>query len=394
MRWMVRDLGCGAVALALSGCWWPMPGSTPGRQAHNPAEQLLTTATVSDLGQLWTATTTTGPVGDPVTSPAGVLVHDDAALHSFTPTTGAEQWTHPWPGQAYVTGDEVWARGPGGSTVVLSAATGTPLRAVVADQAVSAMGDDHVVTTCRCSIATMVDVLDRSTGTWVCCGTLLFGPGQTEPVPTTVGAGGFFHAGNGLVDAVSDDVGNALRWYRIDPPLPCSWFPGGMCPSRVTRLDGTDATRPVVSADGATVYVGTDVGTVYGVDAGTGAIEWSTGVGSAVVDSPALANGHLYVPTEGDGLVVLDAATGASTWTGGTDGGAVTEQPAVAGDVVYVGTADGGVLAFDAGGCGTGTCSPLWSDGLGSDITGAPAVSNGQLFVGTADGRLVAYGLG
>jgi hypothetical protein len=100
------------------------------------------------------------------------------------------------------------------------------------------------------------------------------------------------------------------------------------------------------------------------------------------------------VPTEGDGLVVLDAATGVPTWTGSTDGRAVTQQPAVAADVVYVGTAAGGVLAFAAPGCGTGTCDPLWSDDLGSDVTGAPAVSDGQLYVGTADGRLVAYGLG
>lgn len=198
----------------------------------------------------------------------------------------------------------------------------------------------------------------------------------------------------GPISPVSDDGGNGVRRYRVDLPLPCVFAPYAMCPTWMALLDGTESSRPVLSADQGTVYVGTDAGTVYAVDAATGAIEWSVGLGSAVVDSPALANGHLYVPTEGDGLVVLDAATGAPTWTGSTEGHAVTQQPAVAGDVVYVGTAGGGVLAFDAGGCGTGTCSPLWSDDLGSDITGAPAVSNGQLFVGTADGRLVAYGLG
>jgi outer membrane protein assembly factor BamB len=71
----------------------------------------------------------------------------------------------------------------------------------------------------------------------------------------------------------------------------------------------------------------------------------------------------------------------------------VAGQPAVANRVVFTGSASGAVQAFDATGCGTATCGPLWTADVASEITGAPAVSNGQLYAGTADGRLVAWRL-
>jgi outer membrane protein assembly factor BamB len=57
------------------------------------------------------------------------------------------------------------------------------------------------------------------------------------------------------------------------------------------------------------------------------------------------------------------------------------------------GSDDGSVDAYDAGGCGSTACNPLWSTTTGSRITGAPAVAAGKLVVGTADGRLISYGL-
>ena len=45
-------------------------------------------------------------------------------------------------------------------------------------------------------------------------------------------------------------------------------------------------------------------------------------------------------------------------WIGETDG-AVLNSPAVAKGVVYVGSASGDLLAFDADGCGAATCEPL-----------------------------------
>ena len=66
----------------------------------------------------------------------------------------------------------------------------------------------------------------------------------------------------------------------------------------------------------------------------------------------------------------------------------------MAGGVVYVGQESGKLWAFDAGGCGSATCTdPLWKVRTGAVISGAPAVNQGRLYVGTADDRLLAFGL-
>lgn len=407
MRRIVRHAAAGAAAVVLGGCWWPMPGAGPDRQAHNGADDRITAGTVADLGELWTAHTDGPDVGDPVTSVRDVHVNDTTSVYGFATGTGDRLWRHQAAGDAsmeqpYVSGEEVWvgAQGDGerdvGPTVVLDAATGATLDTLVDDQALGALSEDHAVVW-GMDITSTIDVFDRETASWVCCDDLLFGTGGRPRWPMTLGTDAFYDAGFGGTHVDYDDIGNGVRRYRIDPPLPCWWIPIGMCPVWVTPLDGTDSALPVLSDDHETVYVGTDAGTVYALDTSDGAILWSAAVGSTVTESPALADGSLYVPTEADGLVVLDAdgcgaPTCAPVWTGPT-ASPVTQQPAVAGGVVFAGTFDGTVMAFDAGGCPTPTCDPSWSASTGSAITGAPAVSDGRLYVGTADGRLVAYGL-
>ena len=221
------------------------------------------------------------------------------------------------------------------------------------------------------------------------------GPSALHADPTSV-----LHSGQGILrDLPPGDptaIGNGVRAYIIGDDALCE---DGtyVCPNWATPTDGTTATAPVLSSDEATTFVGTNAGTVYAVETQTGAVRWSTPVGSPVTDAPALANGSLYVPTAGGDLVVLAAGgcgapTCAPLWTAPT-GSSITQQPAVAGGVVFTGSADGSLNGFDAAGCGGPICSPLWSASTGSEITGAPAVAHGGLFVGTADGRLVAYGL-
>ncbi len=62
-------------------------------------------------------------------------------------------------------------------------------------------------------------------------------------------------------------------------------------------------------------------------------------------------------------------------------------------DVVYVGTSDGTVAAFAAGGCGSATCGPLWSQDIGDAISGSPIVHGGTVYAGTTNGQLVAFRL-
>jgi outer membrane protein assembly factor BamB len=217
----------------------------------------------------------------------------------------------------------------------------------------------------------------------------------------TLGERHIFHAGRGLLSTsrtAPPVEGNGVRTFPItDGTNECGIGYGHpmACPEWVAPLDGTAATSPVLSPDQATVFVGTNAGTIYGVDADTGTVRWSAPAGMSVPAPPALANGVLYVPTGSGELVAFDAdgcgaATCAPLWSGSV-GGSLDVQPAVAGGVVYAGSSSGTVRAFPAAGCGASTCAAIWSTNAGSAITGAPAVSLGRLFVGTLDGRLIAY---
>ena len=87
-------------------------------------------------------------------------------------------------------------------------------------------------------------------------------------------------------------------------------------------------------------------GTVYALNASTGALLWSNGIGNYGVlqSSPAVANGVVYVGTTdtGAGVAAMDASTGALLWSY-SPYGVFQSSPAVANGVVYVGS--GGLVA-------------------------------------------------
>jgi len=192
-----------------------------------------------------------------------------------------------------------------------------------------------------------------------------------------------------------------------------------------------DAPSGAALADGI-VYFGSALGSVFAIDASTGAQLWSAPISTHnAASSPAVANGVVYI--NGDGLFAFDAKTGAQLWSSSIVNG--TSSPAVVGGVVYC---SGGVLAaFDAK---TGTVlwsetpggpvsilgdSPavaknivyvgatvpgqhgsfsgmlyalnaktgktMWSASVASGITSSPAVANGVVYVGSDDGTLYAF---
>jgi outer membrane protein assembly factor BamB len=205
----------------------------------------------------------------------------------------------------------------------------------------------------------------------------------------TLGATALYDAGNGTLATVPGDTssGNGLRAFALQGAQSgCGPSTATHdCPLWATPLDGTDAWQPVLGNNGATLYVGTDAGTVYAVDAATGSVQWSAAVGSAVTNSLALAGDMLFVPTASGDFIALaadgcGAATCAPLWSGAT-GDAVDQQPAVANGVVYTASADGSLHAFSTNGCGAATCPALWSDATGEQISDGPIVSAGWLYV-------------
>jgi outer membrane protein assembly factor BamB len=132
---------------------------------------------------------------------------------------------------------------------------------------------------------------------------------------------------------------------------------------------------------------------------------WTAATGDAVMSSPAVANGVVYVGSTDNDLYAFDAAgvsgcsgtptTCAPLWTATTDG-SIFASPAVSNGVVYVGSADGNFYAFDAAGVSgcTGTpttCAPLWTATTGGFVSSSAAVANGVVYVGSADADLYAF---
>jgi outer membrane protein assembly factor BamB len=145
---------------------------------------------------------------------------------------------------------------------------------------------------------------------------------------------------------------------------------------------GQVQSSPAISNEMA--YVGSFDGTVYALDASTGAQQWSFPTGGLIRSSPAVAKGVVYVGSDDSNLYALNASSGAELWSFPT-GGEFDSSPAVANGVVYVGSLGGNVYALNAS-----TGAQLWSFATGGFVRSSPAVVNGVVYVGSDDGKVYA----
>jgi outer membrane protein assembly factor BamB len=151
--------------------------------------------------------------------------------------------------------------------------------------------------------------------------------------------------------------------------------------------------------DDGVVYVGTQYGTVFAVDAQTGATLWVTsfntvrspysGLGIAISASPAIADGVVYVGSADGTLHALDATTGANHWDTAIDRFALSSV-VVADGMVYV-VSNGALHAVDAQ-----SGEQHWQIELGNNANGSVVVAGGLVFVGmvTEDGKTALVALG
>jgi outer membrane protein assembly factor BamB len=149
---------------------------------------------------------------------------------------------------------------------------------------------------------------------------------------------------------------------------------------------------------GNTVFVPSLRGTLFAVNAQTGALRWKREVEpgqppfnqrSYSYYSPAVANGKVYWPYQARYgkasrglLTALDATTGETVWESPMSGSTMSDgTPAIADGRVYVGneTADR-VIAYDAE-----TGRQLWTaaNRLGGWQDGAPVAAGGRVFIGS-----------
>ena len=172
------------------------------------------------------------------------------------------------------------------------------------------------------------------------------------------------------------------------------------------RTGGAVISTPVVA--NGTVYVGSSDHNLYALEAATGTLRWKFATHGRVSSSPAIAAGRVYVGSFDSNLYALDAASGALLWKFTTAGerrfsgkhlhGAepaaevmpdpfdvFLSSPALADGLVYFGSGDGNVYALDAA---TGTLR--WKFHTGNVVHASPAVAGGTLYVGSWDSYFYA----
>src|SRR5208283_3347635 len=103
----------------------------------------------------------------------------------------------------------------------------------------------------------------------------------------------------------------------------------------------------------------------------TSMLLWRYTTGSWVYSSPAVVDGVVYVGSEDGSVYALNATSGAKIW-GYPTGGSVDSSPAVVNGVVYIGSWNGNVYALDAS-----SGAQLWNFTTGSAVHSSPAVVGG-----------------
>jgi outer membrane protein assembly factor BamB len=140
-----------------------------------------------------------------------------------------------------------------------------------------------------------------------------------------------------------------------------------------------------------TAYFASMAGTVYAVDAETGAAKWQYPIGSPMKSSVAVANGKVFTGSDDGNVYCLDAATGNKLWQADVGGvkinpiadprglssaSDVRASPIVYGNKVYVGALDGNLYCLDMT---TGAIS--WKYQTGGPIIAAATIADNAVFV-------------
>lgn len=202
------------------------------------------------------------------------------------------------------------------------------------------------------------------------------GAGTTWMFGTTAGV----ESSPALVDGVVYVGSNDGSLYAVDAETGSqSWSfatPGGR-PSSPAVVDGL-------------VFFGSSNHRVYAVDASTGIAAWDYLTGDDVRSSPAVVGGILYVGSDDGNVYALMADSGVLLWKFAT-GYVVDSSPVVVGGVVYVGSVayvppyDGRIFALDAY-----SGELKWKYSMGASPRSSPAVANGIVYIGTNNGELTA----
>lgn len=160
------------------------------------------------------------------------------------------------------------------------------------------------------------------------------------------------------------------------------------------RFETGDAVHCSPTVTNGTVYVGAEnEGTLWALEAQTGAIDWSfSGPDNDVRSSPTVVDGTVYVGSDGPSyqghsLWAIDAETGDLRWEfTEPDLYGVTSSPTVLEGTVYVGEWDTVMYAVDAA---SGTKEWAYTNPA-QEVVSSPTGLDQTIYVGEADGYLSA----
>jgi outer membrane protein assembly factor BamB len=137
------------------------------------------------------------------------------------------------------------------------------------------------------------------------------------------------------------------------------------------------------SVEDGIVYVGSQDKNVYALGAWSGNLIWDFTTQDAVESSPAVANGKVYTGGDDGYVYCLDAYTGVRLWKTFVNGDlpytfgslVLKSSPAVFGGTVYIGSLDGYLYALDAN---NGNIN--WKTKTEGPIGSSPAVADGAVY--------------
>ena len=261
---------------------------------------------------------------------------------------------------------------------------------------------------CAATLYTDVNEDEPSGWPWIiapCCSWLGWCGTTWDHCSSSVGSGSqtdYSWGGNGDYTWCSKET-----WQQKYPNSVASW--DKVSPTAINSAVGAPApsqpwcsrspwlerrgSSPTVGANG-TVYVGSEDGTLYALNAINGSLKWNYKTGGSIHSSPAVgADGTVYVGSDDGYVYALQAASGNSPNVKGKykTGAAVSSSPALSadGNTVYVGSQDGYLYALHAD-----DCSFKWKYETGAAVYSSPALGfDGAVYVGSNDNHLYVIGL-
>lgn len=151
---------------------------------------------------------------------------------------------------------------------------------------------------------------------------------------------------------------------------------------------GQVLSSPALSPDEKVLYIGSDDGKLYALDAQTGSLLWAFQTLGGVRSSPAVGPDGVVIFASSTGQVFALEPNARLRWSFLLSGTTIISSPAIAEDgTVYIGASNGRLYAFTPDG------KLKWPEGVtvGSDISGSPSIDReGTVYIGSTDGTLLA----